>query len=231
MTLLDASLIADLPPFVGMAHDDLKDLVSQATSARIAKDASVFIQGEKPNSFFLLLDGNIKVVRTTPDGEQVVARYLSAGELFGIAVALGLESYPASAVAARDCVFLSWPNRIWDTIIVKYPTFRSNSYKVVGERLQDTQERIVEMVTEKVEQRVATALLKLIKQTGKKTESGVLIDFPITRKDISELTGTTHHTVSRLMSAWENAGIIESGRQKIIVVDGHKLMLIAERNT
>ena len=228
MPLLDASLIQDLPPFVGMPHDDLTELVAQAASARVAKDASVFTQGEKPQSFFLLLDGNIKVVRTTPDGEQIVARYLSAGELFGIAVALGLEQYPASAVAAKDCVYLSWPNKIWDTIVEKYPTFRSNSYKVVGERLQDTQERIVEMVTEKVEQRVAAALLKLISQTGKKTGDGVLIDFPITRKDISELTGTTHHTVSRLMSAWESAGIIDGGRQKIIVTDGHKLMLIAE---
>jgi len=42
-----------------------------------------------------------------------------------------------------------------------------------------------------VQQRVAHALLKLVKQAGKKTEEGILIDFPISRQDIAEMTGTT----------------------------------------
>ena len=41
------------------------------------------------------------------------------------------------------------------------------------------------------------------------------------------MTGTTLHTVSRLMSAWENNGYIKSGRQKVTVIQGDKLQLIA----
>lgn len=225
--MLDVSLISGLPPFEGMAATDLKNLISTARSHRYSKGEYIFRQDEEAHSFYLLLDGHIRVVRITPDGEQIIARYISSGELFGIAKAIGRDTYPANAVAAVDCVALIWPDSIWQSTIESYPTFSTNTYKLLGNRLQETQERIVEMATERVEQRVANAIMKLVNQTGKRTDDGLLIDFPISRQDLSEMTGTTLHTVSRLMSAWEASGYIKSGRQKITVIEGHKLMLVA----
>lgn len=227
MSQLDASLIEDLPPFAGMQRDAMDALLAGSKSARIEKGAAIFEQEQEAHSFFLLLDGHIRVVKITPDGEQVIARYISSGELFGIAEALGWTKYPANAIAAVDCVVLSWPSRIWETIVEQHPTFATNTYRTVGARLQDAQDRIVELATERVEQRVASAILKLANQTGRQTEEGILIDFPISRQDISEMTGTTLHTVSRLMSAWETAGWVKSGRQKITIVEGHRLMLLS----
>lgn len=228
MKTLDVSLVADLPPFVGIERDKLVELLGHATSSRYEKGQHVFEQEEAAHSFFLLLDGHIRVVKVTPDGEQVIARYISSGELFGIAQAIGRKTYPANAIAAVDCVVLSWPGHLWQSIITRHPAFATNTYATIGSRLQDAQDRIVEMATERVEQRIANALLKLVNQTGKKTDEGVLIDFPISRQDISEMTGTTLHTVSRLLSAWEQDGLIKSGRQKVTVTQGHQLMLLAQ---
>ena len=88
--------------------------------------------------------------------------------------------------------------------------------------------RLREMHTEKVTRRVAHALLHLIHQAGRKIDSGIEIDFPITRQDIAEMAGTTLHTVSRTVSAWEKLGILQGGRQKIVVADPHALVTIAE---
>lgn len=146
----------------------------------------------------------------------------------GIAHALGRATYPANAIAAADCVVLAWPSRLWPAFTADFPSFSANTYKAVGSRLQDAHTRVIEMATEQVEQRVAHALLKLVKQAGKKTEEGILIDFQISRQDIAEMTGTTLHTVSRLLSAWEDLGLVKSGRQKVTVVEPHRLLLIAE---
>ena len=113
-------------------------------------------------------------------------------------------------------------------IVVAVSDFRRHTFKTVGSRLQETQTRVVEMSTQQVEQRVAHALLRLVNQTGRKTDGGIEIDFPISRQDIAEMTGTTLHTVSRLLSAWEEKGLIASGRQRVTVVDPHRLMLLAE---
>jgi CRP-like cAMP-binding protein len=94
--------------------------------------------------------------------------------------------------------------------------------------LQETHTRVVEMSTQQVEQRVAHALLRLAKQSGRKVEHGVEIDFPISRQDIAQMTGTTLHTVSRILSGWEQRGLIESGRQRIVLREPHKLFVLAE---
>ena len=92
----------------------------------------------------------------------------------------------------------------------------------------DTQARVMEMSSEQVEQRIANTLLRLAKQAGRKTDEGIEIDFPISRQEIAEMTGTTLHTVSRTLSSWENQGLVRSGRQKVIVTDPHGLLLVAE---
>jgi len=84
------------------------------------------------------------------------------------------------------------------------------------------------MSTRQVEQRIAGAVMRLVQQSGRNTDSGVEIDFPITRQNLAVMTGSTLHTVSRLMSAWEDEGIVKSGRQKVTVTDPHALMLVAE---
>lgn len=87
--------------------------------------------------------------------------------------------------------------------------------------------RVMEMATQQVEQRVANALLRLINQTGRPVEDGIEVDFPITRQDLSEMTATTLHTVSRLMSKWEKQGLVSSRRKRIIVSDPHGLVVLA----
>lgn len=226
MKSLDASLLADLPLFQGMEREGMDDLLSQSTSSRYLKGRHIFNQGGEANVFFLLLDGHVRVVKVTPHGEQIIVRYISGGELLGIAPAMGRDVYPASAIAAVDCVVLSWPSSIWQETVARYPNFATKTYASIGERFQDAQDGFVELATERVEQRVASALLKLVTQSGKKTDQGILIDFPISRQDISEMTGTTLHTVSRLLSAWEQEGLVKSGRQKITVIQEHRLQMI-----
>jgi CRP-like cAMP-binding protein len=95
-------------------------------------------------------------------------------------------------------------------------------------RLQELQDRYRELATERVERRVARALLRLARQTGRKVENGVLIDFPLTREDLAEMTGTTLYTVSRILSGWEKEGLIETGRQRVLIRSPHGLVAIAE---
>jgi CRP-like cAMP-binding protein len=85
---------------------------------------------------------------------------------------------------------------------------------------------LTEIATQAVEQRVAAAVLRMVNQSGRKTGDGIEIAFPVTRQNISDMTGTTLHTVSRMLSAWEKDGIVRSTRKHILVTDPHKLVLL-----
>lgn len=228
MRKLDESLLTRLAPFEGLERTQIRDILDRATSHRFDTGEAVFHEGAAAARFFLLLDGYIRVGRMTPEGEHVTVLHISSGQLFGIAQALGHSHYPASAVAASETIALAWPTRLWSEFTAAYPGFSLETYRTVGQRMAEMRDRMVEMATQQVEQRVANALLRLITQMGRRTDAGIEVDFPITRQDLSEIAGTTLHTVSRLLSAWEKRGIVESKRKHIMVCKPHQLVILAE---
>ena len=231
MTTVDSSMVAHLPLFAGLTAADLTEVLREARSSRFAKNSAVFEQGADANSFFLLLHGHVRASKTTPTGEQIVVRYVAPGEIFGVAPAIGMSRYPATATAVDDSIVLAWPTGAWPRLVQKYPALATNTLQTVGNRLQESHTRMLEMSTQQVEQRVAHALLRLAKQSGRKLDHGVEIDFPISRQDIAQMTGTTLHTVSRILSGWESQGLVESGRQRIVLREPHKIFVLAEQSS
>lgn len=228
MASLDPALVSENPLFADFDGKQLSGFLADASSSLVEKDRYVFSQDEDAHSFYLLLDGYVRVEQTRPSGDVVIVRYACTGELLGIAPALGRDTYPASSIAVVDCVVLSWPSEIWQPTVSRFPSFAAIAGQTIGSRLSEAHERIAEMATTQVQQRIANALLRLANQTGKKTADGILIDFPISRQDLSDMTGTTLHTVSRTLSAWEKLGFVRSGRKKIEILSGHQLVLIAD---
>ncbi len=225
---IDRSIIKPLPIFSQMNDVELDDVLSGAASRRHGTGEAVFEQGQKATHFYLLLHGRLKVHQVTREGQQVIVRMVHPGDLCGIAKAMQRTEYPGTAVAAAESVLLAWPAELWDLLIANHPVFAANAVRTVGSRLQEAHTRIVEMATEEVERRVAHTVLRLVQQAGRKEEQGIRIDFPVSRQDIAEMSGTTLHTVSRIFSAWEAAGLVEVGRQKLLVRDPHRLVLVAE---
>ena len=228
MVRIEESLLTGLPPFSRLASREIREILDRATHRRWDAGSSVFLEAEPADRFFLLLDGTIRVVRTMPDGEQVVPHHIPAGQLFGIARALRRDTYPATAVAAVECFTLSWPTGMWDDFAARYDGFATETWREIGERMEMLHEQIAELSTRAVEQRVAAALLRMVGQSGRKTQKGIEIGFPITRGTISDMTGTTLHTVSRLLSSWEKLGYVASARKRITITDPHRLVLIRE---
>jgi CRP/FNR family transcriptional regulator, nitrogen oxide reductase regulator len=228
MATIDRSLVEKLPLFAGLAASALDEILAEARSARYPKNTALFQQGEPADAFFLLLHGHVRASKATPGGEQIVVRYVTPGEIFGVAPAIGLAAYPATATAVDDSVALSWPSTAWPRLVARYPSLAANTLRTVGERLQETHTRVIEMSTEQAERRIAHALLRLARTAGRKVDHGIEIDFPISRQDIAEMTGTTLHTVSRTLSGWEQQGLVEGGRQRIVLRDPHKLFALAE---
>jgi CRP-like cAMP-binding protein len=229
MPNLDRKLIQALPVFSAMGAAELDDVIAHATAQRIPKGTAVFRQGEIATAFFVLLNGRLKVVKATPRGQQMIIRFVNPGDIYGIAKALRRDDYPATATAVVDSVTLTWSNEIWDDFMASHPAFAVNVMGMMGDRLQEAHTRLKELSTEEVEPRVAHAVLRLIAQSGRQTDEGVVVDFPITQQELAEACGTTLHSVSRTLSAWEAAGLVTVGRRKIVVRDAQGLSALADR--
>lgn len=225
---IDVSLVRKLPLFKQMEPEALAQLTARATPLRIPQGDAVFEQGGEAVAFYLLLHGRLKVSQVTSDGQQVMVRVVHPGDLFGFAQALARPDYPGTARAAVESLAISWPMADWDAVVQNNPRLAINAMQTIGQRLDEAHTRLREMSTQEVERRVAHTVLRLADKAGRIEKAGTRIDFPITRQDIAEMTGTTLHTVSRLLSKWETQGLVLGGRQKLTVTDATGLAKVAD---
>ncbi len=224
----DPAVLHGMRLFAGLDAAALAEVIRSAQTRRVAKGGTVFKQGDPAVTCHALIDGRLKLVQTGADGQQVVVRFIGPGETFGTVAVFTGAAFPVDAVAMADCVEVFWSKAIMTDLMLRHPRIALNALGVVGGRLQEVQNRLREVSTERVERRVAHALLRLVRQAGRRVEGGVEITFPLTRQDVAEMTGTTLHTVSRILSAWEAQGLVESSRQQVVIRQPHRLVAIAE---
>lgn len=226
---LDSALIRGFDLFEAMSASELEDILRPARVRRILQGRAVFRQGDAARHFYLLVQGRLKVVQVTEDGQQIVVRIVNPGELFGVAKALRRPDYPGTAMAVAESTALTWNSALWDDMTKRHPALTMNALHMVARHMQELHARVRELSTKDVEGRIAHALMRLSMQAGRRTKDGILIDFPVTRQDIAEMTGTTIPTVSRILSIWTERGLVESGRLRIVVREPHKLLDLARR--
>jgi CRP-like cAMP-binding protein len=220
--------LGQVPLFNGLTADVLTRIRGQATARAAGAGEFFFTEGEDADAFFVLTNGRVKLTQLTPEGHQVVLRILVTGEAFGGAGTFGDLTYPVSAAAVEPAVALAWSSAAMRQVMETEPRVALNAVQFVAGRLHDLQRRHRQLMTERVERRVARALLRLVNETGRRVDGGVEIGFPVSRQDIAEMTGTTLYTVSRLLSAWEERGIVRSSRQRITLTQPHALVTLAE---
>ncbi len=214
--------------FQGIAPTDLVRIAHAARRRSISADMFLFHQGDPAEVIYVPVQGRLKLTQITPEGHEVILRYVGVGEMTGATAAFGDTAYPASAEVMEETIVLGWDNETMVELIEHFPRLGLNILHLLSVRLQELQDRLREMSTERVERRIARALLRLVSQLGRKDEVGVLIDLSLSRQDLANMTGTTLYTVSRVLSRWEEEGIVEAGREKVLIKHPPRLVVIAE---
>lgn len=227
-TEIEQMTLAQCQLFRNINLSALTDIIQTATRRHFAGGSFIFYQEDEANTFYVLLEGNVRMSQITPEGHQVIVHFFGPGQGVGIIAALGQFAYPLTAEAVEDCLFLVWDSQLMNQLMEKYPRLAINAARMLAGRFRELQDRYRELATERVERRVARTLLRLAKQLGKKIDGGILINMPLSRRDLAEMTGTTLYTVSRIVSKWEQAGLVKTRREQLIITAPHGLVVIAE---
>ena len=223
-----ARRLAKVPLFRDVAPEILTPIIALAHLKPLHSAEFFFNEGDTAEEFFVLTSGRVKLTQLTPEGHQVVLGHIGPGDAFGGVGAFGGPAYSVSAQAVEPSVALAWTSATMRRVLQTHPGVAFNAVGFVADRLHDLQRRYRQLMTERVERRVARALLRLVRDAGRRVDTGVEIGFPVSRQDIAEMTGTTLYTVSRLMSSWEERAILSGGRQHIVLLKAHALVAIAE---
>lgn len=215
--------------FAGLDAGAVEEILDRAEVRTAERKEHLFRQGEAISGLFLLLAGRVKLIQLGPGGDEVVLRFCGPGELFAAVAALDRPArFPVSAQALSRARVAFWPRPEIRELFERHPGLAANLAQTIAERTHELQSRLREVATERVPRRVAHMLLRLARRAGRQVESGTLIDFPLTRQDLAEMTGTTLYTVSRLLNAWSEGGLVEVGRGRVVVRSESGLEEVAE---
>jgi CRP-like cAMP-binding protein len=225
---IEPTKLRQVSVFQNATDDDLKLIAQHAIERSIEEGEFFFFQGDPAVYFYVLISGRAKLMQTNPSGQQVNLRTISEWQMFG---ALGAvrdnATYPATAQALEQSTALAIKSDYLRELMQTRPYLSFDLMKLMTTYIQEMQERYRELATEKVERRIAHALLRLVSQMGTKSP-GSGIELTFTRQDLAEMSGTTLYTVSRVLSEWERLGFVEAGRERVLIRKPHELVKISE---
>ena len=206
--------------FSGSSEKELAELAGLAARRSFATGEFVFWEGDAPDSFYIVIEGRVKVLKHSSLGKEFIIAFFGPGEMFGEVAVFQDRPYPASAQAAADTKVLRIRREDFLSFVSQRPQVVLRIVSVLGERLRDAQGRLKDLAGERVEQRLARTLLMLSAKLG--------ATLPFTRQEIADMAGTTTETAIRFISRLKDGGIIHSERGRITILDKTKLRLLSE---
>ena len=225
-TISDSLQTSDV--FQGLTVEQNDVVVKHGLRKKLPPKKILFHQGDSARSCFLVNRGRLKLTKLNAQGREVILRYIGAGELTAAVAVLKNREYPTTAEAVEETVVTGWDKQTMMYLMRLYPDISINLLGIILDRLEDVQNRYLELSTERVERRIALTLLRLMRSAGSKTPEGIYIDIPLGRQNIADYSGTTLFTVSRTLSTWGKKGWIKSSRERIVITDPHALVTFSE---
>ncbi len=218
----ERELLRTVPIFAELTDDDIASLARLTTRRRYPKDTVVFFENEEGDSFFMILDGRIKVTILGDDGREIILSLLGAGDFFGEMALLDNEPRSATAIAVEETELLILNRADFQGVATKR-TITAALIKVLTARLRRANHQISTLALLDVYGRVARVILDMAREEGKRLKDGRIAFRRATHQEIANRIGTTRETVTRMLKDLERQGLIQvEGREIIVQPDFEK---------
>ena len=217
-----AALVRHFPLFSNISSADGTEIVSAAHEKAFSRRQTIFFQGDPIEQIILLTSGSVKITQVGQNGTEVILRLSGPGDLVGATGLCTRYNHCSTARVLRSSRALVWGAAAFEALSERFPILRHNAARILGEHLRELEERFREISTENVAPRLGREITRLLNRIGEKCEAGA-VKIRLTHEDLAQLTGTTLYTVCRLLSQWEQQGIVSTGREAVMVHDPHAL--------
>ncbi len=173
----------------------------------IKNNAYLFTEGDKGESVFLLISGNVELYKTTSDGSKVVVRVIDPGEIFAEVILFENDCYPVNARAVNFSQ-LYVISKIKFFTLLEREAFRTDFIRILMKKQRYLTEQLVERTRDSVEVRFIKFLEK---QYGKRK----VYHMTFKQKDIAAAIDTNPETLSRLLFRLKQDNRIRQEGKKI----------------
>ena len=185
------------------------------TVASLPRGASAYQAGDPPDHWYWLSAGCIQICAPGEAGRRCIVEIVMPGDFFGLEAC---EQRGATAEVTRPAVLLCFPRQDADALIHADPNLAQAFTLLVGQRLEQTQARLLRLGRLGALGRVAAFLGEVAARS--QADPGREFTLPLNREGIADYLGLKAETVSRQLSRLCRDGVIAlPSRQHVVVLD------------
>lgn len=188
----------------------------------------LFHQGDLASAVYIIQKGGVRLVEYTSDGQVVNHKVYGQYDIFGMLAVSGAYPHPASIEAIDESWIICLPGESARRVMGEYPQFALLLIDLMVKHIHHAHDRLRQMAAERVEQRIARALLHYHRKFGVIENGEHVIDVTLSQQDIAEFTATSVESVNRTLRAWHRQGIVACSRQHVDILDAAALSQIAQ---
>ena len=188
----------------------------------------IFLEGSRALGLYCVHSGMIKISKTGGDGKEQIVRLATGGDMLGYRGLVTGTLHSASAVALNDCTVCLVRKEDFFQQMRENHAFSTGLIQLLSRTLGETEERMLHLAYKPVRERLAEALLLLLRMFRNEDRPDPL-SFSITRDDLGALMGTTKETSTRMLSEFKAEGMLRTHGSAITILDSVRLVGIATR--
>jgi CRP/FNR family transcriptional regulator len=189
----------------------------------------LFRSGDPFDFIYAIRGGSVKTSVCTADGREQITGFHIAGELLGLS-ALATGEYSSEARALETTSVCRVEAERLDELAQKIPSLQYQMMKIMSGQIRHDEELMLLLGRRSAEERLAEYLIGLSRRFATRNFSPTQFNLSMSRGDIGNYLGIAEETVCRLLTRFQNAGLITTKRRQVWLIDIRQLEAVARMN-
>ena len=211
------------PLFEALDEEGTKALRAGVTDVGLARGERLFDEDDAGDALYVVLDGKVKLTRTSADGRENLISLMGPGEMFGELSLFDPRPRTMSASAVTDVRLAALRHDDLRAWLTGRPDVAMHLLAALARRLRRTNEVMSDLVFTDVPGRVAKALLDLAARFGVQQEDGLQVSHDLTQEELAQLVGASRETVNKARADFAARGWIQLAAKSVLLVDTDRL--------
>ena len=222
-TVEDAATLSATPLLRELSEDDYNTIVPHTHVVPLRRGDRLYDEGDIDDQLYVVIEGKVKLTRTSSDGREVLVRVQGPGDMFGELAMFDPTYRTSNASAVTDARLAAIAHDDLRAVLADRPAIALLLLKELAQRLRIITDANTNLIFTDVPGRVAKALLELSDKFGTEQEDGMLVSHDLTQEELAQLVGASRETVNKALADFAARGWIQLSAKSVLLIDPDRL--------
>lgn len=218
------NFLRQFPIFKELTDDEIIPLIELMETRTFPTNSFVFMKDEPITNVYFILDGEVKIFRTSIEGKEQIVNILKAPDMFPHRGLFRQDNYPANAQVMKDTRLMYLSIADFEQFLIMYPRVSIKMFRILSGIIGDLQSRLEEKILFTVYEQIVMLLIRLAKNHGKQiNDVEYKIGLQFTNQDLANMIGSSRETVSRTLTLLRKEKLIRNDEDGYVIIKFNKL--------